>query len=714
MQEKFISIDELIKRAKFFGVDFGKGNPRNRLRYYTKIGLLPHAVRKSFDGKKPVGAYPETVLKTLIEIDKKLKKGKKIQQIKRELEKEKLKKERREEFKKEIEKTEFQKIFPESKETFKKENFLKRFFERKLSFEIKAFKKILISISVFIIILFLSIFLKNNLLKMKPQKILTNFLAQISNLTKIAQAPKEAGAQVLPPPSIEPFLTINAETLVKPSLQAEKFLSSPIFIFQKGERKGILETEELTADRTFTLPDESGIVCLSTGNCVAIIGEVLTAGGTENRISKFIGANRIGDSSIVDKFAGVSITIDEAGNVGIGTESPRARLDVLGDSIFTGRLFVEGEVEATGDVCTQLEGGKCLSQLITAVFGGGGGIGGSGTPGYFPIFTASTRLGNSILRQSGNTLYLTGDLNISGLLSTNSFQLTTTSVPVGYVLTAISTSGLAAWRPVPTGTSTLPAGSFGYTLRHNGTQWIADDFLFNTGNFIGIGTTSTSTLATLAVAGPGYFENSLTINSPTLSQLILQLGSDQFLLEIDSNFARISSPKDLIINSLTGHILATTSVISASSFVAYDATVRAPGEYVFREAIPIFKYPLPAETATTSFVEVSRVISPSEIISPISQLQNTQREYAFLINMADDIPQTSSSTWQIFDVTASTTFATFTIAGHGMSSLDEGKPVLTNFMSLPSNDWRLKVSVPSASYKIRIFNILLLVFDKLL
>jgi len=46
--EKLISIDEVIERAKKLGVDFGKGDPRNRLRYYVKIGLLPHAKRKVF------------------------------------------------------------------------------------------------------------------------------------------------------------------------------------------------------------------------------------------------------------------------------------------------------------------------------------------------------------------------------------------------------------------------------------------------------------------------------------------------------------------------------------------------------------------------------------------------------------------------------------------------------------------------------------------
>jgi len=717
-KEKFISIEELIKRAKFFGVDFGKGNPKNRLRYYTKIGLIPHAFRKSFNGKPPVGAYPEWVLKRLIEIDKQLKSGKKIQEIKREL-KEEIEEKELELKEKEIPKIKKAKIFEKIK--FEKENFkisLSKLFSK---------KRILISLSFFAILFSISFAAKIFLKEISANEIMASFLAKISNFKILAQLTlPERKTEFFPPPSIEPFLTINAqkltlnaETLINSSLKIKESVTSPIFILQKDERKALLETSELTTDRTYTLPDETGIICLSTGNCVPLLGQLLSPGGTVNRLAKFVAPNRILDSSILDRFAGISITIDENGNVGIGTQRPQAKLDVLGNSIFRGELtlrgnskfygkmWVEGEIEARGDVCTQLEGGKCLSDLVTFVFGGGGGIAGFGTPGYFPIWTARSTLGNSILRQSGNTLYLTGDFEISGFLKTTSFQLSTTT-QVGYILTAISTSGIAAWMPAPTGT--LPSGDFGYTLRHDGTSWVADSFLYNTGNFIGIGTTSN--LATLAVAGSGYFSNTLTISSSTLSQLILQLGSDQFILEIDSNFARISSPKDLIINSLTGRILATTSIISASSFEAFDATVRSSGEYVFREAIPIFKFPIPAETASTSFVRVSRVISPSDVISPISQLPNTQRKYAFLINMADDISTTSSSTWRIFETENAITFLTFQIQGNNMASFEEGKPILTNFMDLPTEKWQLEVSVPSGN-KIRIFNILLLVFDQL-
>ena len=76
--ENLISIEEVIRRAGELGVDFGKGDPKNRLRYYTKIGLIPHAQRASFGGRPPTGAYSEYIVSILVLIDKKLKEGKSI------------------------------------------------------------------------------------------------------------------------------------------------------------------------------------------------------------------------------------------------------------------------------------------------------------------------------------------------------------------------------------------------------------------------------------------------------------------------------------------------------------------------------------------------------------------------------------------------------------------------------------------------------------
>jgi DNA-binding transcriptional MerR regulator len=59
---KFLSVDETIEKAKKEGVDFGTGEPYNRLRYYTKLGWLPHMERK---GQNVQGHYPNWVIERL-------------------------------------------------------------------------------------------------------------------------------------------------------------------------------------------------------------------------------------------------------------------------------------------------------------------------------------------------------------------------------------------------------------------------------------------------------------------------------------------------------------------------------------------------------------------------------------------------------------------------------------------------------------------------
>lgn len=67
--DEFINIDKLISNAKKEGVDFGSGNPYNRLRYYTKIGWLPHMVRISDKKGQIKGHYPVWALDRLVNIE---------------------------------------------------------------------------------------------------------------------------------------------------------------------------------------------------------------------------------------------------------------------------------------------------------------------------------------------------------------------------------------------------------------------------------------------------------------------------------------------------------------------------------------------------------------------------------------------------------------------------------------------------------------------
>lgn len=67
---ELITVDTLLKEAKKKGIDFGKGDPYNRLRYYTKIGWIPHMVRKKGDRGFTKGHYPKSTVDRLLLIQK--------------------------------------------------------------------------------------------------------------------------------------------------------------------------------------------------------------------------------------------------------------------------------------------------------------------------------------------------------------------------------------------------------------------------------------------------------------------------------------------------------------------------------------------------------------------------------------------------------------------------------------------------------------------
>ena len=67
--DDFISIDKLIRQAKTKGINFGSGDPYNRLRYYTKIGWLPHMIRRSDRRGNISGHYPAWSVDRLVMIE---------------------------------------------------------------------------------------------------------------------------------------------------------------------------------------------------------------------------------------------------------------------------------------------------------------------------------------------------------------------------------------------------------------------------------------------------------------------------------------------------------------------------------------------------------------------------------------------------------------------------------------------------------------------
>lgn len=622
--ENLISIDEVVARARQLGVNFGKGDPRNRLRYYTKIGLLSHAKRKSFNGAPPNGAYPAEAIGILVEIDRQIKAGGSIQAIKREIRE---KKEGKEEILFETSSTPtpihiYNRPYPLPSDI--EEEFPVK--KAKPFFKLPALSKLLF---IFLVSGTITFFVKA---KIDIEDLPPVFLAAVSRFGKLAQSPSPlpppAEKEILALSSIEPYLTINAETVINSSLNVKEVVSSPVFDITKGEFKVSLIADALTADRTYTFPDSSGTVCLAAGNCVGLGGEVISSGGISNRLAKFITPQEIGVSSIEDLYSDVALTIDSDGQIGIGTKNPRYSLHVV------------GRIQASGDICTNLAGGRCLSTLpLGGAPSGGGttiitGVGGSGTASYLPIWTTGTNLGDSIIYQSGSN--------------------------------------------------------------------------------IGIGTSTTP--ATLTLSGNAVFATT------TLPQLALQYdGSNYLRFSIDGDQSEIFASKTMVLNSLTGQIQlgndvnllnATSAAVWGQTFAsaANDATVRKSGELILRSNVPVFKFPVPAQTTSTAAVAVTKQIATSTLNAALpSSLAGTTRYFAFLLNFADNIPTSASSTWTIDLESGSDT--TLYFSGQATTELEEGVAHMSKTFLPPSENWQLKVNVPSGR-TIRIFNIFLLVFDR--
>lgn len=164
---------------------------------------------------------------------------------------------------------------------------------------------------------------------------------------------------------------------------------------------GLLTSEDLTAIRTYTLPDASGTFCLTTGNCNGVGGN-FGGTGTTNYVAKFTNGTTVGDSSIYDD-----------GNVGIGTSNPLAKLYVAGTTNFTGNSIVGGTFDASG-----------AAQLA------------------------------STLRVSGATSLLS-TLNVTGATSLSSTLNVTSNTTIGGTLTSSGNVGIGTTGP----TTTLQLGA---------------------------------------------------------------------------------------------------------------------------------------------------------------------------------------------------------------------------------------------------------------
>ena len=221
----------------------------------------------------------------------------------------------------------------------------------------------------------------------------------------------------------------------------------------------------LTTGVTGTLPAANGGTGSTTGSITGSTALTFAAGGTNQNVT------------ITPSGTGNTIL---NGNVGIGTTAPSTKLDVLGEVSFgtPDKVYItNGEIKLTNT-------GLAHWSIFNRDAGSGnfeinntGALLGTGHVGTNVLTIDKTTNNVGIGTASPST-----KLHVAG-----SFRLENGTQAAGRVLTS-DASGVATWQTTSGGS--LPSGTSGQTLRHDGTNWIANSNIFNNGTNVGLGTAS--------------------------------------------------------------------------------------------------------------------------------------------------------------------------------------------------------------------------------
>jgi hypothetical protein len=295
-----------------------------------------------------------------------------------------------------------------------------------------------------------------------------------------------------------------------------------------------------------------------------------------------------------------------------------------------------------------------------------------------------------------------------------------------------------------TGADVIRIGGGGGTLAIDTTNWDID----TSGNIITSGNITTA--GNLAVNGGNLTTNATTFNLLNANATTINFGGAMTTLNIGSaSGLKIAAPGSLTIQFgasggfyiqdnaatpvqyLTIGADGTLTILSKSGseivlnpagsssgivrvaqgdqFYIGDVLVRGTNEEIIRGIVPIFGFDLPAQTATTSFVQVSRIVENYPF--PTNPTPGTVREHKFIIRYAS-ATTTAGTTWRVYNTDAATTTSTFTVPATESTDLNSGQIYITGAVTIPTDgtDWRLDVQTSGAA--IRIYQIFLVAVDR--
>lgn len=334
---------------------------------------------------------------------------------------------------------------------------------------------------------------------------------------------------------------------------------------------GSLDVGDLSDNQIYTLPDESGEICLSTGNCVGSGG--VGGSGTDGRLARFNGSFNLEDSSINDQYSGgVGLTIDADGEVGIGTSSPAYALDVAGAiKVGNGSALILGQ--SATDPVTADDGSlyynttdnrfRCRENGVwkfcdTSI--SGGSITGAGATGQVTFFSdpATISGSNNLFWNNATGRFGIGTSAPSAALSvgnTSQFQVNSTGSIAA--ATGITSSGTITFSSLGSGivkstAGTLSVGTVNLATEISGTLGVANG---------GTGATSFTSNGVVLGNGTGAFGSTL---APVAGQILMGNASGI------PTFTTVSG--DATINESGAVTLAPSGVTSGT----YGSSVQVP------------------------------------------------------------------------------------------------------------------------------------------
>jgi len=262
-----------------------------------------------------------------------------------------------------------------------------------------------------------------------------------------------------------------------------------------------------------------------------------------------------------------SVIYNDGAQVGIGTTTPSAKLTVNGGiNIPNTNTFNSNNSSGDNTRIANISAGDVLNIgpnntniIRTDIYGGNASA---------AINVVGTNVGIGDVSPASALTVGNGDpfqVNSSGdLIRVRGVTYTWPTANASGVLTN-NGSGTLSWAAV----SSLPSGTSGQTLRHNGTNWVANSVLYNNGTNVGIGTSAPGDQ--LEIYDGSAASNSIRIsgNRPMLRWNELDSTNTNFQIDIAAGQLRFQTNNDAFTSG------ATTVVINQNGNVGIGTTAPA-------------------------------------------------------------------------------------------------------------------------------------------